>query len=173
MHFLLAKINFLENCIMYYVSCFHFFRNFPRDDTSFRFFALHQTLPLPHYLPLFLFIYLKKIYEFSRQNSTSYFSHFLVRKFKLLHQLKIRKYCFLMTRLFCWFSNTLIFFLVLPIPLTIAWVTTKLYEKEADATHCGIGYSLLPSYWILEGPRIACIMVIIIFIFFIFLSSWS
>ena len=51
--------------------------------------------------------------------------------------------------------------LVLPIPLTIAWVTTKLYEKEADATHCGIGYSLLPSYWILEGPRIACIMVII------------
>ena len=50
-------------------------------------------------------------------------------------------------------------FLVFPIPLTIAWVTTKLYEKEADATHCGIGYSLLPSYWILEGPRIACIMV--------------
>ena len=48
---------------------------------------------------------------------------------------------------------------VLPMPLTFAWVTTKLYEKEADSTHCGIGYSLLPSYWILEGPRIACIMV--------------
>jgi len=48
---------------------------------------------------------------------------------------------------------------VLPIPLTIAWVTTKFYEKEANSTHCGIGYSLLSSYWILEGPRIACIMV--------------
>ena len=50
-------------------------------------------------------------------------------------------------------------FSVLPIPLTIAWVTTKFYEKEANSTHCGIGYSLLSSYWILEGPRIACIMV--------------
>ena len=46
-----------------------------------------------------------------------------------------------------------------PIPLTFAWVITKRYEDKADPTYCGIGYSLLPSYWILEGPRIAAIMV--------------
>ena len=50
-------------------------------------------------------------------------------------------------------------FSVFPIPLTFAWVITKLYEDKADSTSCGMGYSLLPSYWILEGPRIAAIMV--------------
>lgn len=50
-------------------------------------------------------------------------------------------------------------FAVFPIPLTISWLIVKSYEAQADATHCGIGYSLLPSYWILEGPRIAAIML--------------
>jgi hypothetical protein len=58
---------------------------------------------------------------------------------------------------------------VFPVPLTITWLVTKSYEEEADSTYCGIGYSLLPSYWILEGPRLAAIIVTICFsIFYIY-----
>ena len=47
----------------------------------------------------------------------------------------------------------------MPIPLTIAWLVTKMYEEEADSKYCGQGYTFLSSYWILEGPRIAAVMV--------------
>ena len=50
-------------------------------------------------------------------------------------------------------------FSVMPIPLTIAWLVTKMYEQEADSKYCGQGYTFLSSYWILEGPRIAAVMV--------------
>ena len=49
--------------------------------------------------------------------------------------------------------------LVLPIPLTVAWLITKAHEGDTDITSCGSGYSFLPSYWILEGPRLAVILV--------------
>ena len=52
---------------------------------------------------------------------------------------------------------------VLPIPLTIVWLITKAYESDVDLTSCGSGYSFLPSYWILEGPRLAVILVSIRF----------
>ena len=49
--------------------------------------------------------------------------------------------------------------LVLPIPLTVVWLIIKAHESDADLTSCGSGYSFLPSYWILEGPRLAVILV--------------
>jgi len=48
---------------------------------------------------------------------------------------------------------------VIPIPLTAVWLITMVFDADADSTHCGQGYSFLSSYWILEGPRIAVIMV--------------
>ena len=55
---------------------------------------------------------------------------------------------------------------VLPIPLTIAWLTVKAYEQDTDMSYCDTGYNLMPSYWILEGPRIAAIMVSLIIVKF-------
>ena len=52
-----------------------------------------------------------------------------------------------------------IFLLVLPIPLTVAWLITKAHEGGTDITSCGSDYSFLRSYWILEGPRLAVILV--------------
>ena len=50
-------------------------------------------------------------------------------------------------------------FSVMPIPLTIAWLVTKMYEDGGDSKSCGYGYTFLWSYWILEGPRIAAVTV--------------
>ena len=47
----------------------------------------------------------------------------------------------------------------MPIPLTVAWLVTKMYEDGGDSKSCGYGYTFLWSYWILEGPRIAAVMV--------------
>ena len=58
-----------------------------------------------------------------------------------------------------WIKVLFLIIAVFPIPLTCAWVITKSYETKADPTHCEIGYTFLDSYWILEGPRIAAIMV--------------
>ena len=58
-----------------------------------------------------------------------------------------------------WINILFLIIAVFPIPLTCAWVITKSYEAKADPTHCEIGYTFLDSYWILEGPRIAAIMV--------------
>ena len=51
---------------------------------------------------------------------------------------------------------------VIPIPLTAVWLITMVFDDDADSTHCGQGYSFLSSYWILEGPRIAVIMVMLL-----------
>ena len=58
-------------------------------------------------------------------------------------------------------------FSVIPIPLTAVWLITMVFDSDADSTHCGQGYSFLPSYWILEGPRIAVIMVTFILVFIV------
>ena len=55
-------------------------------------------------------------------------------------------------------SNPL--FLVLPVPLTIAWLIAKSYEAETDPNYCGASsYINLKSYWILEGPRFAAFIL--------------
>ena len=53
-----------------------------------------------------------------------------------------------------------LFFLVLPVPLTIAWLIAKSYEAETDLNYCGASsYINLKSYWILEGPRFAAFIL--------------
>lgn len=48
---------------------------------------------------------------------------------------------------------------VIPMPLVAVWFVVHLMDKEAGSSHCGQGYSLLASYWIIEGPRIFVIVV--------------
>jgi len=48
---------------------------------------------------------------------------------------------------------------VIPIPLVVLWVVANIYNSSVDDTHCGQGLSMLPTYWILEGPRIFVIVL--------------
>ena len=48
---------------------------------------------------------------------------------------------------------------MIPIPLVVLWVVANIYNSSVDDTHCGQGLSMLPTYWILEGPRIFVIVV--------------
>lgn len=51
-------------------------------------------------------------------------------------------------------------FTVIPVPLVAAWLLVQqLWEGGGGGTHCSQAYSLMPSYWILEGPRIFVIVV--------------
>jgi len=59
------------------------------------------------------------------------------------------------------FISHLLFFLLLavfPVPLVAAWLAALLWLDER-VDECGRDYSLLASYWILEGPRIFVIVV--------------
>jgi len=48
---------------------------------------------------------------------------------------------------------------VIPIPLVVLWVVANIYNSSVDDTHCGQGLSMVPTYWILEGPRIFVIVL--------------
>lgn len=50
-------------------------------------------------------------------------------------------------------------FAVIPIPLVVVWAVANMLDPDSDPSHCGQGYSLLATYWILEGPRIFVIVV--------------
>ena len=38
-------------------------------------------------------------------------------------------------------------------------MVANIYNSSVDDTHCGQGLSMVPTYWILEGPRIFVIVV--------------
>ncbi len=43
---------------------------------------------------------------------------------------------------------------MIPIPLVVIWVVANsVSESFVDSSHCGQGYDMVPTYWILEGPR--------------------
>ena len=60
----------------------------------------------------------------------------------------------------------LVLLLVIPIPLVVLWVVANIYNSSVDDTHCGQGLSMVPTYWILEGPRIFVIVVSLGHLFF-------
>ena len=66
-------------------------------------------------------------------------------------------------RLFCHICTLvhtlIVHLLVIPIPLVVLWVVANIYNSSVDDTHCGQGLSMVPTYWILEGPRIFVIVV--------------
>eukprot|EP00095_Tigriopus_kingsejongensis_P003874 maker-scaffold387_size188669-snap-gene-0.20 protein:Tk03874 transcript:maker-scaffold387_size188669-snap-gene-0.20-mRNA-1 annotation:"pigment dispersing hormone receptor" len=54
-------------------------------------------------------------------------------------------------------NQNIFYFCVIPIPLTLIWALTAF--DGGDSSHCGQGYSLQPSYWIIEGPRVFFIVL--------------
>ena len=63
-------------------------------------------------------------------------------------------------------KRIIVILLVIPIPLVALWVVANIYNSSVDDTHCGQGLSMVPTYWILEGPRIFVIVVSLRHLFF-------
>ena len=129
---------FIEGIILYHMTTVAYSRG-PENRISFYFCGWCKY---KHYITT-------KCFGIKWKNEI--FIDFLVKRFLNKGDLKSD---FLLMHHFYYHNN-----LVLPIPLTVAWLITKAHESDADTTSCGSGYSFLPSYWILEGPRLTVILV--------------
>ncbi|KAL0852374.1 hypothetical protein ABMA28_000572 [Loxostege sticticalis] len=53
----------------------------------------------------------------------------------------------------------------LPLIITIVWAAvTGMHYKNEVVKHCWYGYNFLPIYWIVQGPRLAVVLVNLIFL---------